>query len=326
MKGILNVSKPQDWTSFDVVNYLKKLLNTKHIGHLGTLDPMATGVLPVTIGSATKLFDLFLKKEKTYIAKFEFGYMTDTLDATGQIIKSTQKTPTFDEIKAILPKFIGNINQVPPIYSAKKINGRKAYDIARSGQTIELKPNNIFIKNLEILDYKTNITTLGSLSKKLAPKGAEDMRDSDFSSLGLLSKRLSMKSTGDIKISELTLKIECGAGTYIRAIGRDIANELNTLATMTELTRTEVGIFKLEDSINIKFLTKEEIVSKILPTDITFNHLPIINDETLVFRLLNGQTVITTLDNGEYRVYKDNEFLALARVENSKFKMTKYFG
>lgn len=303
MKGILNVNKPQGWTSFDVVNYLKKFLNTKHIGHLGTLDPMATGVLPVTIGSATKLFDLFLSKAKTYIAKFEFGYTTDTLDATGEIINKTTKTPTIDEIKAILTKFIGEIKQVPPIYSAKKINGRKAYDIARKGETIELKPNNIFIKNLEILDYKTNET-----------------------SQGLLSKRLSIKSTGDMKISELTLKIECGAGTYIRAIGRDIANELNTLATMTELTRTEVGIFKLEDAISIKDCTREEIISKILPTDITFNHLPIVDDETLVFRLLNGQTVITTLDSGEYRVYKDNEFVALAKVENKKAKMTKYFG
>jgi len=281
MKGILNVNKPKDWTSFDVVNYLKKFLNIKHIGHLGTLDPMATGVLPVTLNSATKLFDLFLNKVKTYIAKFEFGYMTDTLDTTGQILEKSNKTPTIEEIKAILPKFLGEISQIPPIYSAKKINGRKAYDIARKGETIELKPNTIFIKNLEILDIKDKI---------------------------------------------LTLKIECGAGTYIRAIGRDIAKELNTLATMTELTRTEVGIFKLEDCINIKDLTKEEIISKILPTDITFNHLPIIDDETLVFRLINGQTVITNLADGEYRVYKDNEFVALASCNSNKLKMTKYFG
>lgn len=281
MKGILNVNKPASWTSFDVVNYLKKFLNIKHIGHLGTLDPMATGVLPVTLGSATKLFDLFLSKVKTYIAKFEFGYNTDTLDATGEIIEKTDKTPTIEEIQAILPKFLGEIQQVPPIYSAKKINGRKAYNIARSGETIELKPNTIFIKNLEILDFKDNI---------------------------------------------LTMKIECGAGTYIRAIGRDIASELNTLATMTELTRTEVGIFKLEDSVNIKDLTKEELIEKILPTDITFNHLSIIDDETIVFRLLNGQTVITDLPDGEYRVYKENEFVALASCNSNKLKMTKYFG
>lgn len=281
MKGILNVNKPKDWTSFDVVNYLKKFLNIKHIGHLGTLDPMATGVLPVTLGSATKLFDLFLNKVKTYIAKFEFGYLTDTLDATGQILEKSNKTPTIEEIKAILPKFLGKIQQIPPIYSAKKVNGRKAYEIARNGETIELKPNTILIKNLEVLDFKDKI---------------------------------------------LTLKIECGAGTYIRAIGRDIAKDLNTLATMTELTRTEVGIFKLEDSINLKDLTKEETISKILPTDITFNHLPIIDDETLVFRLLNGQTVITNLADGEYRVYKDNEFVALASCNSNKLKMTKYFG
>lgn len=280
MKGILNVNKPSGWTSFDVVNYLKKLLNVKHIGHLGTLDPMATGVLPVTIGSATKLFDLFLKKSKTYVAKFEFGHLTDSLDATGKIVEKTNKTPTIEEIKAILPKFIGEISQMPPLFSAKKINGKKAYDLARAGETVELKPSNVFIKNLEVLDY-TNFV--------------------------------------------LTIKIECGAGTYIRSLARDIAKELNSLATMIELTRTEVGIFNLSDSINLKELTKEQILSKILPTDITFNHLPIITDETLVFRLINGQTIITNLTDGEYRIYRDNQFIALAKVEENKLKMTKYF-
>ena len=95
---------------------------------------------------------------------------------------------------------------------------------------------------------------------------------------------------------------------------------------MIELTRTEVGIFKLEDSVSIKDLTKEEIINKILPTDITFKHLPIIDDEIIVNRLLNGQTIISNLAQGNYRVYKSNEFVALAKVENNKLKMIKYFG
>ena len=134
MRGILLVDKRQGWTSFDVVNYCKRVFGTREVGHLGTLDPMATGVLAVTVGSATKLFDMFLNKSKTYVAEFTFGYTTDTLDAEGVVEQQTDIIPTLDEIKAALPNFIGEIEQMPPKYSAKKINGHKAYDLARSGQ------------------------------------------------------------------------------------------------------------------------------------------------------------------------------------------------
>ena len=258
MRGILLVNKRQGWTSFDAVNFCKRVFGTREVGHLGTLDPMATGVLAITVGSATKLFDMFLNKTKTYVAEFTFGYSTDTLDAEGtiesalngvklpQIEGKWQKVedcltkdnialesakneqiddgnikqieivegviPTLEQIEVVLPNFLGEIEQMPPKYSAKKINGKKAYDLAREGKEFELKPSKVTIHNLKILDYSKGV---------------------------------------------LKLEIECGAGTYIRSLGRDIALKLNTLATMTSLVRTKLSTWNIEDCIDIKDNTNE---------------------------------------------------------------------
>jgi len=280
MRGILLVNKRQDWTSFDAVNFCKRVFNTRVVGHLGTLDPMATGVLAVTVGSATKLFDMFLNKTKTYVAEFAFGYSTDTLDAEGEIDTRCDIIPTLDEIKAILPDFVGEIEQMPPKYSAKKIGGKKAYDLARSGIEFELKPSKVVIKSINILDYNSGI---------------------------------------------LKLEITCGAGTYIRSLGRDIALKLNTLATMTSLVRTQLGNFKLEDCIDIKDSTNEDIQSKLLPIDSVFSNLPTLDDAVIVKRLINGQTVITDVLDGEYRLYLDNQFVAIATAKHKHIKMSKFF-
>jgi len=280
MRGILLVNKRQGWTSFDAVNFCKRVFNTRVVGHLGTLDPMATGVLAVTVGSATKLFDMFLNKTKTYVAEFAFGYSTDTLDAEGEIDTRCDIIPTLDEIKAILPDFVGEIEQMPPKYSAKKIGGKKAYDLARSGIEFELKPSKVVIKSINILDYNSGI---------------------------------------------LKLEITCGAGTYIRSLGRDIALKLNTLATMTSLVRTQLGNFKLEDCIDIKDSTNEDIQSKLLPIDSVFSNLPTLDDAVIVKRLINGQTVITDVLDGEYRLYLDNQFVAIATAKHKHIKMSKFF-
>ena len=280
MRGILLVNKRQGWTSFDAVNFCKRVFNTREVGHLGTLDPMATGVLAVTVGSANKLFDMFLNKTKTYIAEFTFGYSTDTLDAEGQVDDRCDIIPTFEQIKSVLPVFIGEIEQIPPKYSAKKIGGKKAYDLARSGQEFELKPSKVTINNLKILDYNNGV---------------------------------------------LKLEIECGAGTYIRSLGRDIAFKLNTLATMTSLVRTKLGTWNIEDCIDIKDNTNEFIQSKLLPIDSVFNNLSTLDNVEMVNRLLNGQTVIADLTDGDYRLYKDSEFVAIATCKNKHIKMAKYF-
>ena len=280
MRGILLVNKRQGWTSFDVVNFCKRVFNTREVGHLGTLDPMATGVLAITVGSATKLFDMFLNKSKAYVAEFAFGYSTDTLDAEGEVESKSGTIPTLEQILEVIPMFLGEIEQMPPKYSAKKINGKKAYDLARAGEDFELKPNKVTINSLKIIDYTNGI---------------------------------------------LKLEIECGAGTYIRSLGRDIAFKLNTLATMTSLVRTKLSNWNIEDSIDIKDNSSEFIQSKLLPIDSVFDNLNTLDNVDIVGRLLNGQTVITDIEDGDYRLYQDGEFVATATATNKHLKMNKYF-
>lgn len=151
MQGFLNVYKPSGMTSSKVVTSIKKRFHIDKIGHMGTLDPMACGVLPIAIGKATRMFDYFLEKNKTYIARFDFSYTTDTLDATGNISGKSVSIVSQEDIEKILPKFVGEISQIPPQYSAKSINGKRAYDYARSGEYVELKPKIITISRLELL-------------------------------------------------------------------------------------------------------------------------------------------------------------------------------
>lgn len=150
MQGIVNVYKEKGWTSFDVVNKLKRVYNTTKIGHLGTLDPMAEGVLPIAVGKATKLFDLYLKKTKLYRAEFTFGSETDTLDAEGSVVKSTDNIPTIEDLRNSTKKFVGKINQVPPAYSAVKVNGRRAYDLARKNIDFSLSAKEVNIYKFEL--------------------------------------------------------------------------------------------------------------------------------------------------------------------------------
>ncbi|MBQ8615074.1 MAG: tRNA pseudouridine(55) synthase TruB, partial [Clostridia bacterium] len=254
-KGIIPINKPQGWTSFDVVNKLKYRVKPLKVGHLGTLDPMATGVLLVTVGKATKLFDLMQEKTKTYVAAFEFGYETDTLDATGETIKKCENIPTKDEIMSILPKFIGKISQIPPKYSAKSVDGQRAYDLARKNIEFELKPKVVDIHDIKLISYKNNV---------------------------------------------LKLEIECGSGTYIRAIGRDLAESLNTLATMTSLVRTKIDNFNLDKCYDVQDI--ENIEEKIIPIKDILNY-PIFNLSKIEEeKILNGQKLNIELDDGIYRL------------------------
>ena len=145
MIGILNINKPKGITSFDVVAAVKKTLGTKAVGHFGTLDPMGEGVLPIGVGKATRLFDIMLKKDKIYEATFKFGYCTDTLDSEGQTVVCGGRIPCLSEITDTANELIGRQLQRPPAYSAKNINGRRAYELARQGKEVELAPCNVEI-------------------------------------------------------------------------------------------------------------------------------------------------------------------------------------
>ena len=151
MNGIININKPSGVSSNKVVSIIKKTFNQKKVGHLGTLDPLASGVLPVCIGKATRLFDLYLNKTKEYVAEFTFSIETDTLDSEGKIINQIDYVPSIDEIKNALKNFIGKINQLPPKFSAKNINGKRAYQLAKSGEDFELKPKEVEIYSFELL-------------------------------------------------------------------------------------------------------------------------------------------------------------------------------
>ena len=149
--GFVNVIKPTGMTSSDVVLKVKKILGIKKVGHLGTLDPAASGVLPIAFGKATKLFDYFLKKDKIYVADVRFGVLTETLDSFGEVTYKENVEISANDLKSVLGEFIGKIQQIPPKYSAVKINGKKACDLIRMGQDVEISPREIQIYSIDLL-------------------------------------------------------------------------------------------------------------------------------------------------------------------------------
>ena len=152
MFGFININKPKGITSHDVVAILRRILKIKQIGHTGTLDPFAEGVLPICIGKTTRLIE-FLEDEKAYIGTVQFGKSTDTYDVDGKIINTSEKQITFEDLENALKDFRGEIEQTPPIYSAIKINGKKLYEYAREGKDVEIKPRKVCIQKLEILSF-----------------------------------------------------------------------------------------------------------------------------------------------------------------------------
>lgn len=153
MNGILCMNKPQDFTSFDVIAKLRGILKIKRLGHAGTLDPMATGVLPVFVGTATKACDILPDNEKSYLAGFKIGLITDTQDITGKTVSEFSKRVTKEEIIDILPKFTGNVMQLPPMYSAVSVNGKRLYDLARQGIEVEREKREIFIDEIRLEQF-----------------------------------------------------------------------------------------------------------------------------------------------------------------------------
>ncbi len=212
MNGVLIINKPKDLTSRDVVNIICEKFNTKKVGHTGTLDPIAEGVLVVPIGRALKISELLTSERKEYIAKVILGYETDMLDVTGKEVNRNIPTCTKEEIIKVLNSFIGKYNQQVPMYSAVKKDGKKLYEYARAG--IEVTPPS---KEIEIF------------------------------SLELVSDIIYLKDT-----IEFSIKCEVSKGTYIRSLIRDIAYKLDTFGTMKELIRTKQGNFSIDNSYTLE--------------------------------------------------------------------------
>ena len=274
--AFVNINKQQDMTSSDAVvvvrGIMRRIIGEKHkVGHMGTLDPMATGVLPVAIGKATRLFDLLSEKRKTYIAEFVFGSTTDTLDAWGEEIARDNKVVTKDEIQSVLPSLIGNIDQIPPIYSAKSVDGRRAYDYARKGIELDLPAKSVTIYDIKIIDGNDN---------------------------------------------HFRFEITCGAGTYIRAIARDIAKALGTYAYMNSLLRTQSGLFDLENSVDIKEFEKDPF-KYLIPMEKALSFLPffeipieyrkqVLNGVKLPFDNMPNDTFVATIDGNVVAIAENN--------------------
>ncbi|MEP7213023.1 MAG: tRNA pseudouridine(55) synthase TruB [Acidobacteriota bacterium] len=236
MNGILIIDKPEGFTSHDVVARVRRILKTKRVGHTGTLDPFATGVLVLLIGKATRLAQFLDKDEKEYDATLKFGYETDTGDRTG--VRGAEFEVRSEDLESrvagVLGKFRGRIQQTPPMYSAKKIDGKKLYELARKGQVVERKAITVTIGKLEIV------------------RG---------------------ESTGPA--DEITLNVACSAGTYVRTLAENIGRELGTGAHLQELRRTRAGKFTISQSVTIEALERmEDPNAALLPIIEAVSHLP----------------------------------------------------
>lgn len=274
MNGILIVNKPKNYTSRDIVNIISKKLNTTKVGHTGTLDPIAEGVLVVPIGRALKISELLTSEKKEYIAKVILGYETDMLDITGKEIKRNIPNVDKDKLIEVLNSFIGKYNQEVPMYSAVKVNGRKLYEYARSN--IQITP-------------PSKIVEIYSISLLEGPIYKDDT-------------------------VEFTMKCEVSKGTYIRSLIRDIAYKLSTYGTMKELIRTKQGSFLLEDAFtlediqkdNYKLLSIKEALPNIKITKIDDKTLKQVKNGMVLDKFFEEEISLLVDKNGrEIAIYKD---------------------
>ncbi|MEW4530855.1 tRNA pseudouridine(55) synthase TruB [Maioricimonas sp. JC845] len=230
MYGLLSINKPAGMTSRDVVNVVQELVRPAKIGHAGTLDPLATGVLIVCIGPATRLVQYIQELPKRYDARFELGRRSDTDDTEGTV-EDLPDAPRIerDQLEQLLPRFVGRIEQVPPVYSAVKVRGQRAYDRARAGKPVELKPRPVTVYRIDLTEF-------------------------DY--------------------PRFCLDVECGAGTYIRAIGRDLGNSLGSAAVMTALQRSAIGPFRVENAVQLDDITADSIRGLLQDPAVAFRNYP----------------------------------------------------
>jgi tRNA pseudouridine55 synthase len=227
MRGVLNVNKPSGITSYDVIRRLKPVLDTRQLGHAGTLDPLATGVLLVLVNEATKVADYLQMLDKEYLAEIRLGIRTDTDDITGRILEEKSANDIKPEaVAAVLTRFRGEIEQAPPAFSAVKVAGDRSYRLARKGEAPEHKPRRVLVHELELVELRT----------------------ADCGSRGPILK----------------LRARVSRGTYIRALARDIGAELGCGATLHSLVRTRVGAFTVQDAVG---LDAPDIVQHLIAID-----------------------------------------------------------
>ncbi|WP_367925670.1 tRNA pseudouridine(55) synthase TruB [uncultured Ruthenibacterium sp.] len=289
MQGILIIDKPAGFTSFDVVAKLRGICKTRKIGHSGTLDPMATGVLPVFIGGAAKAVDMQQNTDKAYDAVMLLGRRTDTGDITGETLSQMPVPAGLDEkaIRQVLERFVGPQMQLPPMYSAVKINGQPLYKAARRGEVVERKPRPVVIHSLEL--------------------------------------------TGCVAENQYALHVSCGKGTYVRTLMEDIGTALGVPATLAALRRTQAGPYSQNEAVSLEQVQKARdegrLEQLLLSVETVFHHLDLIRvDAQGEKRLLNGAPVYRCdVENGLYRIHRDNVFLGVGRVKDGTLYTEKLF-
>jgi tRNA pseudouridine55 synthase len=262
LNGILIIDKPVGITSHDVVARVRRILKTKRVGHTGTLDPFATGVMVILVGQATRLAQFLDKDEKEYVALVRFGFETDTGDRTGERREGETAKPgdavTPAEIEAVLGEFRGEIEQVPPMYSAKKIDGQKLYELARKGETVERKAVKVTIAELELKGEPPALA--GGLNVEHESEPTVN--------LGLRPRA----NAGGSPFA--AIRVVCSAGTYIRTLAEDIGRKLGTGAHLQELRRTRAGRFPIGQSVTLDELAESaEPASLLIPVEEAVSHL-----------------------------------------------------
>ena len=289
MNGIILINKEKNITSHDIVYKIKKIVNEK-VGHAGTLDPMATGGLPILIGKGTLCSKYLINHDKIYETTIQLGKKSDTADGEGKIIEEKEvKEDNLKEekIKSVLKKFIGKQEQIPPMYSAIKINGKKLYEYARKGEKVEIEPRNIEIYSLDLLNI-------------------------------------------DEKEQQITLKVSCSKGTYIRSLCEDISKSLDTVGYMLNLNRLKVDRFDISKSITMQEIENSdnsyEFINKNL---ITIEELfkesdEIVLDSRKLSLFLNGVKLTSNKKDGVYRIYVNTDankkFIGLGIISNGILK------
>jgi tRNA pseudouridine55 synthase len=252
VSGWICLDKPLDLTSTEAVSRVRRAFNAQKGGHAGTLDPLASGILPIALGEATKTVPYLMEADKTYRFTIAWGATTATYDREGAVTATSDVRSTEAAIRAALPAFVGEIEQVPPIYSAIKVDGERAYDLAREGVAVELKARPVRIDRCELVAWTTD---------------------------------------------DATLEIDCGKGTYVRALARDLADALGACGHVSALRRTRVGRFSEQNAITLEKL--QELAHRgagletLLPVETALDDIPVLAVTTEdVFRLKQGRPIV----------------------------------
>ena len=280
MNGIVIINKSKGYTSHDIVAKVKKITGEK-VGHTGTLDPLATGVLPLLIGKGTLCSKYLMNHDKTYKVLLKLGIKKSTGDEEGEILQEEnvdKSTLEEQNVNNVLNSFLGEQEQIPPIYSAIKVNGKKLYEYARKGQEVEIHPRKITIYDIQLLKI-------------------------------------------DKENKEIQFEVSCSKGTYIRSLCEDIAKKIGTVGYMKELQRTKVGDFKIEQSVLTEDLKKETIEEHIITIEDLFQDMKNIElNERKLQLFLNGVKLSVDLKDGIYKIYNNQQFIGIGMVKDKLLK------